>query len=83
MEITSYSNFRQHLKHFLDKVFVDHAPLFVTRSKGEDVVVLSKSDYQSLTETLHLLSNPNNAKRLFDSIDEFENQGGKEKRLIE
>lgn len=83
MEITTYSNFRQNLKSFLDRVFVDHNPLFVTRSNGEDVVVLSKTDYESLTETLHLLGNPKNAKRLLKGIEEYENGGGTEKSLLE
>ncbi|MDG1333049.1 MAG: type II toxin-antitoxin system prevent-host-death family antitoxin [Crocinitomicaceae bacterium] len=83
MEITTYSNFRQNLKSFLDKVFVDHNPLFVTRTNGEDVVVMSKSDYESLTETLHLLGSPKNAERLLKGIEEFEKGGGEEKGLIE
>jgi antitoxin YefM len=83
MQITSYSNFRQNLKLFLDKVFVNHDPLFVTRTNGEDVVVLSKTDYESMMETLHLLGNPNNAKRLIDSIKELEDGKGIQKKLIE
>ena len=83
MEITTYSNFRQNLKSFLDRVFVDHNPLFVTRSNGEDVVVLSKTDYESLKETLHLLGSPRNADRLIKGIEEYESGGGKEKDLFE
>ncbi len=83
MQITTYSNFRQNLKVFLDNVFVNHDPLFVTRTNGEDVVVLSKNDYESLIETLHLLGNPNNAKRLMDSIKEFEEGKGIQKNIIE
>jgi antitoxin YefM len=83
MEITTYSNFRQNLKSFLDRVFVDHNPLFVTRSNGEDVVVLSKTDYESLKETLHLLSSPRNADRLIKGIEEYEGGGGKEKNMLE
>ena len=83
MQITSYSNFRQNLKLFLDNVFVNHDPLFVTRTNGEDVVVLSKTDYESMMETLHLLGNPNNAKRLIDSIKELEDGKGIQKKLIE
>lgn len=82
MEITTYSNFRQHLKSFLDKVFIDHTPLFVTRANGEDVVVLSKTDYESLTETLHLLSSPKNAERLMKGIEEYEKNGGTERELL-
>lgn len=83
MQITTYSNFRQNLKAFLDKVFLNHDPLFITRTNGEDVVVLSKTDYESLTETLHLMGNPNNAKRLMDGLKEFEDGKGVEHNLIE
>ncbi len=83
MQITTYSNFRQNLKVFLDNVFVNHDPLFITRTNGEDVVVLSKTDYESLTETLHLLGNPNNAKRLMDGIKEFEEGKGLQQNIIE
>ena len=48
MEITTYSNFRQNLKKFLDSITGDRKPLCVCRSNGEDVVVLSKSDYDSM-----------------------------------
>lgn len=82
MEITTYSNFRQNLKSFLDNVFTNHVPLFVTRTNGEDVVVLSKKDYESLTETLHLLSSPKNAERLLQGIEEYEKGGGEEKELL-
>lgn len=83
MQITTYSNFRQNLKTYLDKVFTNHDPLFVTRANGEDVVVLSKSDYESLTETLHLLGNPTNAKRLIDGIKELEEGNGVARNQIE
>ncbi len=83
MEITTYSNFRQNLKSFLDKVFVNHNPLFVTRTNGEDVVVLSKSDYDSLNETLHLLGSPKNAERLLQGIEEYKTGGGEQKNIIE
>lgn len=83
MQVTTYSNFRQNLKAFLDKVFTNHDPLFITRTNGEDVVVLSKTDYESLTETLHLMGNPNNAKRLMDGIKELEEGKGTPRNLIE
>ena len=83
MEITTYSNFRQNLKSFMDLVLSTSSPLFVTRSKGEDVVVLSKTDYESITETLHLVSNPNNSKRLAESLEEYEKGLGQSKDLID
>lgn len=83
MEITSYTTFRQHLKTFLDKVIAEHSPLFVKRANGEDVVVLSKADYESMQETFYLLKSPRNAARLLESIQEFERNGGQERGLIE
>jgi len=83
MEITTYSNFRQNLKAFMDKVFDTKSPLFVTRSNGEDIVVLSKEDYDGIQETLHLLSSPKNAQRLKESLEEFEKGGGQIRDLID
>lgn len=83
MEITTYSNFRQNLKSFMDKVFDSKSPLYVTRSNGEDVVVISKEDYEGMQETLHLLSSPKNAQRLKESLEEFERGGGEIRDLID
>ena len=52
MQIATYTAFRQQLKSYLDKVRTNHTPLFVTSANGEDVVVLSKSDYESMEETV-------------------------------
>ena len=83
MEITTYSNFRQHLKNFLDKVIKDRSPLFVTRANGEDAVVMSKADYESMLETFYLLKSPKNAERLLRVIGEYEKGLGEEKNLFE
>lgn len=83
MEITTYTAFRQNLKAFLDKVLIEHSPLFVTRANGEDVVVLSKADYESMQETFYLLRSPNNASRLLESIKDYENNNGQQRNLIE
>jgi len=83
MEITTYSSFRKQLKSYLDRVKENHSPLFVTRANGDDVVVMSKSDYESLEETFYLLKSPNNAARLLKGIEDYEKGMGKERNLIE
>src|SRR5665213_1563185 len=83
MQVTTYTNFRQQLKSYLDKVRNNHTPLYVTSANGDDVVVLSKSDYESMEETFYLLKNPNNAARLLKGIEEYEKGLGKERSLIE
>ena len=83
MEITSYSTFRQKLSGFMDWVTNSHAPLFVTRQGKEDLVLLSKSDYEGIMETFHLMSSPKNAHRINESLKEYEAGGGSIKELIE
>lgn len=83
MEITSYTKFRKNLKTFLDKVITGCSPLYVKRTNGKDVVVISKADYESMQETFYLLKNPKNAERLQKGIGEFEKGLGHEKDLME
>ena len=83
MEITTYSNFRQNLKKFLSAISRDRKPLCVCRSNGEDVVVLSKSDYDSMQETFYLLRSPANALRLMKGIEEYKANKGERKDLLE
>lgn len=83
MQVTTYTSFRQKLKSYLDKVRDNHMPLYVTSANGEDVVVLSKSDYESMEETFYLLKSPANASRLLQGIEAYEKGLGKERSLIE
>ncbi len=83
MDVTTYSKFRQNLKSHLDGVVNDQKALYVTRANGEDVVVLSKSDYESMQETYYLMSSPKNAERLMDALKELDEGGGVKRDLIE
>ena len=68
MSHVSYSDFRQNLASFMDKVCEARTPLTVTRQKGRSVVVMSEEEYDSLVETFHLLKSPANARRLADAV---------------
>lgn len=81
MEHTTYTNFRQHLKSYMDRVMSNRMPLLVTRTHGQDVVVLSKADYDSIHETFYLLRNPRNADRIFESLSELKEGKGFDKEL--
>jgi len=83
MEITTYSNFRQNLKSHLDSIMKKHAPLFVKRSRGEDVVVMSMDDYEGMQETIHLLSSPKNAERIAAALNEYKQGKGTVRKLID
>ncbi|MDC0753120.1 type II toxin-antitoxin system Phd/YefM family antitoxin [Enterococcus innesii] len=58
MESVAYSNFRQNLSKYMKQVNEDAETLIVTtKDVGDTVVVLSKRDYDSIQETLRVLSN--------------------------
>ncbi|WP_195961692.1 type II toxin-antitoxin system Phd/YefM family antitoxin [Enterococcus casseliflavus] len=58
MEAVAYSNFRQNLRNYMKQVNDDADALIVTTKDVDDtVVVLSKRDYDSMQETLRVLSN--------------------------
>lgn len=83
MDITTYTEFRQKLASFLDRIEADRTPLIVTRKDAPSVVVMSLADFKAYEETFYLLSSKNNADRLNKAIDELRSGGGKEHQLLE
>lgn len=83
MDVVNYSDARQNLKGLMDRVVADVTPIVVTRQKAESVVVVSLTEWNSINETLHLLSSPKNAERLLSAIRELEAGDGVERDLIE
>ena len=68
MRIISYSDARSSLKSVLDTVSDDADVTVISRRDGTDAVVMSFDHYQSIMETIHLLSSPANAAHLSKSI---------------
>ena len=72
----SFTDLRKRLAHFMDRAVDDRAPVLVTRQGHEPVVLLAQSEYDSMLETLHLLSTPANAQALMKAIEEMERGEG-------
>ena len=70
MRIITYSEARSSLKSVLDRVHEDADVTVISRRDGADAVVMSLDHYQSVMETVHLLSTPANAAHLAKSIAE-------------
>ncbi|WP_066648005.1 type II toxin-antitoxin system prevent-host-death family antitoxin [Sphingomonas aquatica] len=68
MYAISYSEARENLKSVIDQVVADHAPIAITRQRGEGAVLVSQSDWEAIQETLYLLSSPANASRLIEAV---------------
>lgn len=71
MKVVSYSHARQALKSVLDEVVQNADVTIISRQATEgDAVIMSLDHYNSLMETLHLLSTPANAAALARAIQQ-------------
>ena len=71
MIAANYSEFRTGLKKYLDSVEEDNETLIIKRKSGKGAVMISLDEYNSIMETLHLLSSKKNADRLYESIKQM------------
>jgi antitoxin YefM len=83
MIAANFTEFRTSLKKFLDEVEDNNETLVVKRGTGKGTVVISLNEYNSIMETMHLLSSRANAERLYESIQQLNEGKGIEKPLIE
>jgi antitoxin YefM len=72
MTILTYTYTRNHLAKVLDLAEKIDEAIIVTRSGKNPSVIMSMNEYESLQETLHLLSSPKNALRIEQSLADFE-----------
>ena len=72
MKTLSSTDLRANLASVMDQVNDDHEPVIVTRAKGRPVVMVSLEDWASMDETTYLLSSPENARRLRESVRQLE-----------
>lgn len=83
MKSITYSDARQNLAQTMNKVCEDHDSILITRKKAQSVILMSLEDYNSIAETAYLLQSPANAKRLYDSIQQYEQGDYQSRDIIE
>ncbi len=69
MNVVNYTDFRLNLKKRLDDVSDSNDLLIINRPDNKNVVLISLLEYNSLQETLHVLSSEKNRIRLAEAID--------------
>ncbi|MBK6998604.1 MAG: type II toxin-antitoxin system prevent-host-death family antitoxin [Rhodoferax sp.] len=83
MNVLSFTEARSTFKAVMDAVCKDHEPTVITRVGGDHVVMLSLDDFNSMQETMYLLSSAKNAARLMESIAQLRAGKAKPRTLIE
>ena len=83
MIAANYTEFRTGLKKFLDSVEENNETLIIKRGTGNGTVMISLDEYNSIMETVHLLSSKANADRLYESIKQIKEGKKVRKNLID
>jgi antitoxin YefM len=83
MDSLSFSETRANLKAVMDRVVADRVPVTIRRRGGENVVMVSQSEWDGMEETLYLLKSPKNAERLLEAIEGLDRGEGVERELIQ
>ncbi|WP_162415556.1 type II toxin-antitoxin system Phd/YefM family antitoxin [Cyclobacterium roseum] len=73
MKTITMTEFRKSMNRHLDYVSKDLGTIIVPRKSGQHaVVMISEEEYNSINETLHLMSTKANRERLDESIQQRE-----------
>jgi len=83
MQVISFSQARSQFKGVIDRVVDDRDATLIHRRDGENAVLMSEASYNSMMETLYLLSNPANAKRLMQSIEDDRQGKARARKLLD
>jgi antitoxin YefM len=72
MLAVNYTNLRENLKKYCDKVNDDYETIIVTRKNNKNVVMISQEEYNNLLENDFIMSNKAYYDRLIKSKEQVE-----------
>lgn len=84
MDAIVYSNFRNNLKDYMKKVNDEYEPLMVVnKNPDKDIVVLSKENWDSIQETIRLMSNEYLSDKVLSGIEQVKQRNVEQHQLVE
>ena len=72
MLAVNYTNLRDNMKAYMDKVTDDYETMIVTRKDNKNVVMISEEAYNNLVENVHVMGNKSNYDWLMESRIQLE-----------
>lgn len=82
MIAVNYTNVRENLKTYCDKVNDDDETVIITRKDNRNVVLISQDEYNNMLENIKVLKDPEYFIKLYKSIKQLEGNDVKELDLI-
>lgn len=79
----SSSKVRSNFKEICDKVITDVESIIVTRTRGENVVMMSEDEYNNIMENFRIFSNPEIYNKIKNGIDQLEQGKSQIQELID
>lgn len=73
MIVKNITEFRKSLSETLDQVVDNDEKLIISRSSDKNVVVISLKEYNSIEETLYIMSSTKNKERLDRALEDSRN----------
>ena len=83
MLAVNYTNLRDNMKSYMDKVTDDYETMIVTRKDNKNIVMLSEESYNNLMENIHVMGNKSNYDWLMESKAQLERGNISTHNLIE
>lgn len=72
MVAVNYTNLRDNMKSYMDKVTDDYEAMIVTRKNNKNVVMISEETYNNLMENVYVMGNKSNYDWLMESKKQLE-----------
>lgn len=72
MLAVNYTNLRDNMKAYMDRVSDDYETMIVTRKENKNIVLISEEMYNNIMENLHLMGNKANYDWLMESKQQLE-----------
>ncbi|MBO5337718.1 MAG: type II toxin-antitoxin system Phd/YefM family antitoxin [Lachnospiraceae bacterium] len=83
MLAVNYTNLRDNMKAYMDRVTDDYETMIVTRKDNKNVVMLSEESYNNLMENVYVMGNKANYDWLMESKAQLEKGNISVQNLVE
>ena len=83
MLAVNYTNLRENMKAYMDRVTDDYETMIVTRKDNKNIVMLSEETYNNLMENVYIMGNKVNYDWLMESKAQLESGNISVQNLIE